>query len=75
MKSKQTLPSKLNRFGPKMAETEQQRRARQMREAQQRASCGIGIDESDRGVRAYRMNPDRGELLHQMDGNSSGSTR
>jgi hypothetical protein len=42
-----------------------------MRAAQERASCGIGIDnEETRSASAYRMNPDYGPIWYRLEGNA-----
>jgi len=42
-----------------------------MRAAQERASCGIGIDnEETRSPSAYRMNPDHGPIWYRAEGHA-----
>jgi hypothetical protein len=57
---------KVKRPQPTKLELEAQRR----RDAAERASCGIGIDDDEpRSVRLSRMKPDRGGIWRRVGGN------
>lgn len=76
MKQRRPHPSKRTKPVKSLKPTAQERAAMRMRAAQERASCGIGIDnEETRSPSAYRMNPDYGPIWYRLEGNAHGLRR